>query len=747
MSRFLFAGASAVALAASCAASFSHAQTAPSSTKPEKPRHATPVSEIVVTASRRDLLGLAITASQGSVTQQEIDLRPIYRIGQLYETIPGLVVTVHSGESKANQYQLRGFDLDHGTDFASFVDGMPVNRGTNAHGQGYSDQNFLMPEIVRGLDYTKGPYFAAVGDFGAVGSADVHLVDELPNQLSVSAGTLNDDDIFAGGTYHFDTNDRLWAAIAGSHVDGPWDPPSNFNKINLAARFSHGDFANGYSFTGMYYQSAGLLETDQSVYAIQEGLIGRYGVLDPTDHGRSARWSLSGHYGATGDGWTFLADAFDVHSTMSLNNNFTHFLLDPVNGDQEQQDETRDVFGVDAVGTLAKNFGAIRAQTALGLQERFDNIYVDRRHTIHGNVALDYCEVPAVPGGIPSLPPPPPDAPPGAIDDGGNGQAYAAINGACNADRVHLNDLGLYVENTTHWTNWLRTVFGFREEVFYAYDHSLTTGFTGSASQTLPQPKGSLILGPWRQSEFYISAGRGFHSNDVRGVFGTVGLEGLAPTAGPTPLLAPATGEEVGLRTNIIPKVSIQVAFFQEDFSSELAFDEDQGQDEPTAPSRRRGVEVSAEYRPLPWLELNTDLAFTRARYQGSLATLQNVYQLDGPYITNAPSFLGSAGVLVDHLGPWYGSLQWRALGAYPVTDGDAYPQDPGYSEVNLTVGYKFDPKLKFQVSIFNLFDTKANAAAFDYTSQLTPTSQPVTGFQVHPLEPVSARFEVTALF
>ena len=149
---------------------------------------ATTVSQVVVTASRVDLLGKAITASQGSVTKQELELRPIYRIGQLYETVPGLVVTVHSGESKANQYELRGFDLDHGTDFASFVDGMPVNQGTNLHGQGYSDQTFLMPQIVGGLDYTKGPYYAANGDFSAVGSAHVHLVDALPNQISVSAG-------------------------------------------------------------------------------------------------------------------------------------------------------------------------------------------------------------------------------------------------------------------------------------------------------------------------------------------------------------------------------------------------------------------------------------------------------------------------------------------------------------------------------------------------------------------------------
>jgi hypothetical protein len=737
MKFLLVAATSSVALAA-------HAETAP----PVQHLATTPASApvVVVTASRSNLLGVAVTASQGSVTKQAIALRPIYRIGQLFETVPGLVVTVHSGESKANQYQLRGFDVDHGTDFATFVDGMPVNKGTNAHGQGYSDQNFLTPEIVGGLDYTKGPYYADIGDFGAVGSAHVHLLDDLADQASVSVGTLRDDDAFLGGTYHFDANDRLWGAVAVTHIDGPWDPPSDFDKIDAAARFSHGDDANGFSLTAMLYKSAGRLETDQSVSAIQQGLIGRFGVLDPTDHGRSARYSVSGHYGVTGDQWRFSANAYVINSNFFLVNNFTHFLLDPAGGDQEKQDENRTSVGGDAAFTLSHAFGSIDSQTTVGVQERYDDDYVDRRHVLHGDIVLDYCEavLPVAPG---SLPPPPADTPAGAFSDGGLGQPFAAIAGACNADRVRLNDLGVYVQNTTHWTPWLRTVIGFREEDFSATDRSLTTGFRGAQSQTLPQPKGSLILGPWLESELYVSAGQGFHSNDVRGVFGTVPLEGLAPTAGPTPLLAPTTGEEIGLRTNIVPKVSIQVAVFQEDFSSELAFDEDQGQDQPTAPSRRQGVEVSAEYRPFDWIELNTDLSFAHARYQDPIAVLQNEFQLAGPFITNAPDFIGSAGVLVDNLGPWYGSLQWRDLGAYPVVDGSDFPRDKGYSEVNLDVGYKVSPRVKVTVSVFNLFNARANAAAFDYQSRLTPTAQPITGLQVHPLEPISGRLALAVTF
>jgi len=739
MSRSLFASAAALALAISSAAT--HAQTMPGDAEPTKPANATLVSQVIVTASRLNLLGVATTASQGSVTKQEIDLRPIYRIGQLYETVPGLVVTVHSGESKANQYELRGFDVDHGTDFASFVDGMPVNQGTNMHGQGYSDQTFLMPQIIAGLDYSKGTYFAANGDFSAVGSAHVRLVDTLADQVSASAGTLGDYDVFAGGTHVIDDQNRIWAAAEYYHLDGPWDPPSNYNKENATVRFSHGSDAGGFSVTAMYHRSAGLGETDQPLRAIQQGLIGRFGVLDPSDQGRTERYSLSGHYGKEGRFWKFTSNLYAIHSTESLTSDFTHFLDDPVNGDQEQQGETRNVFGADAALALSFNLGSIRSDTIFGVQDRNDSVYVDRRHTVR-DVALDYCMVEgAFPPGM-TPPPPPADAP--ASD---NATAVPAVDGACNADRVHLNDLGLYVENTTHWTGWLRTVVGLREEDFAASDHSLTSGTRSSGSQTLFQPKGSLVLGPWLQTEVYLSAGRGFHSDDVRGVFGTVPLEGVPVLAGKTPLLAPTTGEEAGLRTNIIPKVAVQVAVFQEDFSSELRFDEDHGQDQATAPSRRQGVEVSAEYRPFPCIEFNTDLAFAKARYTASPTQLAS-FGLAGPFITEAPSFIGSFGVLVDHLGPWFGALQWRDLGPYPISDGAKLPQDKGYSEVNLDVGYRVNPRIKVQVSVFNLFNTKTNAAAFLYTSRLAgePTAG-VTGVQVHPLEPISARFEVTATF
>jgi TonB dependent receptor/TonB-dependent Receptor Plug Domain len=709
-----------------------------------KPKDTT-VSAVVVTASRVNLIGTAETASQGSVTQKEVELRPIYRPGQLLETTPGLVVTAHSGEGKANQYLVRGFNLDHGTDIANFIDDMPINRPTNAHGQGYSDVNFFIPEVAAGLDFTKGPYYASVGDFGAVASTHVKIANEIPNQIAVSAGTLGMYNVFAGGTQHFSDDDRLMGAVYYGHLDGPWTHPDDFRKYAGILRYSHGTNNEGWNVTAMYLKDDGNFTTDQPQRAIDEGLITRYGTLDPTDGNSSERASLSAHWAHQTENWKFNASGYFIHSRMTLWNDFTHYLDDPVNGDQEQQDEVRDTSGGQGSATWEQMYGPVQNETVFGIQGRHDEEYIDKRHTFQRS-PLDYCSqlTDSSLGAGPDAPAPTTVA---QLQSDPRYTYQATALRACNADQVHLTDLGFYMEDTTRWFPWLRTIVGVREEYYMASDHSLVTGFQGSQSQTLFQPKGSLVIGPFFQTEFYLSGGRGFHSDDVRGVFGTVPLEGIPGLAGKTPLLEPAVGEEVGVRTNIIPKLQLQVALFQEDFQSELAYDADAGEDSASAPSRRQGVEFSAQYRPVRWLELNTDLAFSKARYTGGAATLAT-FGLDGPFIANAPSFIGSFGILLDNLGPWFGGLQWRDLGPYPVSDGEENPQDKGYSEFNVDLGYNINSHLKLQATAFNLLNTKANAAGYYYAARLP--GEPVDGvndMQVHAIEPLSGNLKVTWTF
>ena len=680
--------------------------------------------DIVVTASRLDLLGSAQTASQGIITAKEVELRPIYRPGQLYESIPGLVVTIHSGEGKANQYLIRGYNLDHGTDFANFVDDMPVNKSTNTHGQGYSDLAFLIPQIVQSIDYTKGPYYAAIGDFGSVASSHTRLANEVPAQMSATVGTDGYQSLFGGGTLHLGDDRRLLGALELTHFDGPWHPPQNFKKINAALRYSQGSATDGLSLTGMFYKSEGGLITDQPRRAIDEGLIDRFGTLDPTDHSKSLRYSLSAHLDKPLGPGQFALSLYGIHATMTLWNNFTHYLDDPINGDQEAQDEDRWTYGGVATYTIKNKIGSLDSETVIGFQGRYDSNFVDRKHTLHRTTVLDYCNL---------------------EQEDGPAIAYPAVNGYCNADRVHLWDLAPYIQNTMKWTEWLRTTVGVREEYYGADDVSFVTDTSGKGHQWLFQPKASVALGPWEKTEIYFSYGRGFHSDDVRGVFGTVPEEGTPLAGGSTPLLAQTEGIELGLRTDIIPKLSLQLALFQQDFNSELVYNPDTGQDEAGAPSRRQGIEVSGQYHPFHWLELNADLAFSKPRYHtDNLAA----YGLDAPYIADAPNFIYSAGILVNDLGPWSGGIQWRRLGTHHLNDGEVYPTDPGYSEFNLDVRYELRGGWRLGVSIFNIFQSKDEAADYYYTSRLPgEPAEGITDFQTHPLEPRSARFTITKTF
>jgi outer membrane receptor protein involved in Fe transport len=414
---------------------------------------------------------------------------------------------------------------------------------------------------------------------------------------------------------------------------------------------------------------------------------------------------------------------------MTLWNNFTHLLDDPINGDQEQQDETRTTAGGVVAFTHDDTIFGIATQTTAGVQDRTDTEYIDRRHT-HDRMILDYC------------------------NDGRGDYSVGAY--ACTADAVTLNDAALYVENTTHWLPWLRTTAGLREEIASGTDRSVLQShyFKGAVTQTLFQPKGSIAIGPWHHTEAYYSAGRGFHSDDLRGVLQSVPIEGTQLSSGRAPLLAETFGQEIGLRNASLRNLEIQAAIFRQDFSSEQQYDQDAGEDAPTAPSRRAGVEFSAQYRPFPWIEVNGDVAFAHARYFKNATSLASQYGIvDGTYIALAPNFTGSFGVLVDHLGPWFGGLAQRILGSYPLTDGPNSPRAKGYSETNIDVGYRITPKIKVQFSIYNLFNSHAYSAEYYYATNITKAEVARYGtaglndYQVHFLEPLSARFSMTVEF
>ena len=701
------------------------------------------LDEITVTARRIELIGKASTASEGVVADEEIQLAPAYRPGQLLETVPGLIVTLHSGEGKANQFLLRGYNLDHGTDLETYVDDIPVNQPTHAHGQGYTDLNFMIPELANGITYTKGPYYANVGDFGAVGSVHVSYRDTIEDQVSATVGMYDFQRIFAAGSTPL-AQGNLLTAVEVQHYDGPFVRPDDARKENFVLRYSEGDEQNGYSATAMYYHQIWTNTTDIPVRAITEGVVpSRFGTLDPSDGGHSQRASLSLEYHAQLGSGVLTANGYFEYSQLHIFNDFTHYLFSPVTGDQEDQFENRRVTGGAATYVLPAPIGPIPNEVAVGVLTRYDSLGVGRAPSID--------QIPQPTGGDPVS----------FSDD----------------DRVRLFAGGAWVQATTRWTSYLRTVIGVRDDYQHATDVDLlaalheTAGYTngGSVKQSLFQPKGSLIYTPMDSLEFYLSIGRGFHSADVRGVNQDVSVDLGLPH---TNLLAKQEGQEAGMRAAVGRDVTFTFAVYNLWQQSETIIDPDVGSDTAGPPSRRYGYEVNVTY------EINRHLEFYGS-YSGDHTRF--THPLDdgtghlGDYITDAPVGTGSLALYLKDFGPWSGGLNVRYLGNYPLSSGPCVnsaavhdfpdvatscanaPTAPGqvngkgFAEVNLDAHYVFPAGWSASVGIYNLLNTHAAAAQFWYVDRLQnevgayPDGR--ADVHEHPLEPIMARFTITKKF
>jgi hypothetical protein len=701
------------------------------------------LSEITVTAQRLDLLGTVSSASEGIVTDEEIQLLPTYRPGQVLETVPGLIVTLHSGEGKANQYLMRGYNLDHGTDLETYVDGMPINQPTHAHGQGYTDLNFMIPELADAITYTKGTYYANVGDFGAVGSVRVGYRDSIPNQAAVTVGTLGFQRIFSAGSEALGDG-HLLAAVEVQHYDGPFVTADDARKENAVLRYSEGDEHDGYSVTGMVYHQLWTNTTDIPLRAIEEDIVpDRFGTLDPTDGGRAWRGSLSFNYYATmGDG-QFSASSFLIDNQLHLWNNFTHYLVDPAHGDQEDQMENRRALGGQANWVLPVPLGAIRNEFSVGVLTRDDILHVGRLPS------EDRVPLPAA------------DAPPSFSND----------------DQVYLFSGAAYVQAITRWTSNFRSVLGFRDDyqhgtdIDYLAQLHLAAGYTngGTVGQSLPQPKGSLIYTASDSLEFYASAGRGFHSADIRGVNQDTSVDLGFPH---TPLLARQEGQEVGLRTTVGRNLAMTFAVYNLWQQSETIIDPDVGQDSAGPPSRRYGFEWNVTYKIYRWLELYGSVSANHTRFT---RPFDDGTGHEGTYITDAPVMTGELALYVSDFGPWSGGIDYRYLGSYPVSSGPCnnaaavkdFPNvatscanaptvlgqvnAQGFGEVNLDVHYALPANWSTSLGIYNLLNTHAAAAEFWYVDRLNneigtyPDGR--ADIHEHPLEPITVRFTVAKKF
>ena len=690
----------AFATALSCLVASLHAQ---------QKQEPAPDAQTVAVAARLDAVeitgrhydnavGTSDAASQGVIRSDLLKSRPALRPGEVLEFVPGLIVTQHSGDGKANQYFLRGFNLDHGTDFATSVNGLPVNMPTHGHGQGYSDLNFLIPELVDRIEYRKGPYFAKNGDFASAGSADIVYRSTLDPPFG--AWTLGKHGFrrgVFGGSAEVATGTQLLGAVELQRNDGPWTVPEGLHKSNAVVTLSGGTSAQGWSASLMGYD-AHWTSTDQVPQRlINDGSIGRFDSLDPSDGGETQRSSLSGEWhDQSGTGSTRLA-AYAIDYHLKLFSNFTYALERPADGDQFSQQDQRQVYGLSASHAIEHKLGALPARSEFGVQLRHDRIRVGLFDTV-----------------------------------------ARQIIGTTRDDKVRETLLGVYGQTAVELTPWLRSVVGLRADNARFDVASLSQpANSGQASDNMLSPKLSLIFGPWAKTEFFFNAGRGFHSNDARGTTAT-----LDPKSGDAidkvPGLVASRGLEVGARTEWIPGLQSSLALWKLDFNSELVYVGDAGATEPNRPSTRRGVEWNNRWILMRWLLVDADLAWTHARFSDSDPA--------GNRIPNAVDKVGSIAVTARDLGPWSASAQWRYLGSGALIEDNSVRSNASLT-TNLRVSRKLGHDTELTLDVFNLLDRQVNDIEYFYESQLPGETTPVADRHLHPAEPRTVRLTLKVGF
>jgi TonB dependent receptor/TonB-dependent Receptor Plug Domain len=630
-------------------------------------------------------------ASAMTISGADVNAQPFARPGEALEVVPGLIVTQHSGEGKANQYFLRGFNLDHGTDLAISVDGMPVNMPTHGHGQGYADINFMIPELIQSVNVRKGPYFADVGDFGSAGAVAIDYMNRLPkNILETTNGTFGYHRGLAAGSTSVGAG-TLLAAVEGVKYNGPWDVSDNVRKLNGVLRYSQGTVTDGFTLSAMAYSNAWNSTDQVAQRAIDQSIIGRFGSLDPTDGGVSSRFSLSSNFAQSSEYGQTKVNAYVVNSALRLYNNFTYFLDDPVNGDQFSQMDRRTVYGLNASHALDVRVAGIETQTRFGVQARGDDIRVGLFKTLQRETLSTVRE-----------------------------------------DSVREGNVGLWADTTARWTDWLRTTVGIREDYFAGRVLSDTPENSGNAQASMTSPKAGIVLGPWYKTEFYGNAGYGLHSNDIRGSTITVDPIDRVTPQDRVPLLVRSKGAEIGVRTKAIEGLTSSFAVFVLDFDSELLFVGDAGTTEASRPSRRVGMEWTNQYKVLPWMRLDLDAAYTKARFTD--------FGPAGAFIPGAPAWVVSGGVTFGEETGWFGALRGRYFGPRPLVEDDSVRSLPSMI-FNARAGYKFDNGLKLQLDVLNLFNARTNQIEYYYLSRLP--GEPIGGVadrHVHPAEPLAVR-------
>jgi outer membrane cobalamin receptor len=641
-----------------------------------------PIPTIEVVTHYDNAIGNSDAASQGVVNADLLQSRALLRPAEALEFIPGMVVTQHSGDGKANQYFLRGMNLDHGTDFATSVNGVPINLPTHAHGHGYSDLNVLIPELVQNVHYKKGPYFASEGDFSSAGSAQFVYRTQLPRDLfDISIGQRGYQRGLAAGSRTVGAGVTLLCAIEQVHNNGPWTVPEHLRKLNTQFTLSSGSPREGWTTSLSAYRASWTATDQVPLSQINNGTLGRYDSLDASDGARTQRISVSGTWHQASDQARTHINWFALQYDLDLFSNFTYF-QDRASGDQFGQKDKRHVIGGSVAQSWLSEWAERPILNTLGVQARQDHIRVGLYDTV-----------------------------------------ARATENTVRDDTVRQSLLGVYASNVLSWSSWLRSVTGLRLDQLHAQVQSHTqTDYSGRASATRASPKISLIFGPWQRTEFFYNTGKGFHSNDARGM-----TDPNAPVQG----LVATRGQEVGIKSQAFDNVQTTFAVWQLDVDSELVYVGDAGNTVAGRPSRRSGVEWSNHWTPSRHWLLDANLAWTRPRYTDGAA--------EGASIVNAVKRVAHIHMTMRDMGAWSASVGVRYIGAAPLVENNSV-QSRSTRTTNLRISRRIDTNLDVSLDVLNLANRANHDISYYYASRAASMPATQDGIHVHPAEPRTFR-------
>jgi len=692
-----------------------------------------------VQGREEDLIGIADSSTQGTVGAKELEDRPILRSGEVLEAVPGLIITQHAGGGKANQYYLRGFSLDHGTDFAIFIDDMPLNLPSHAHGEGYSDMNIVIPEFVKRVNFEKGPYYANIGNYGSAGAAHVEYFKTLPkNFIQFEGGTYDYGRAVFGASHKLGAGNLLYGGEL-YYDNGPWTHPDAFTKMNGVLTYSQGDDANGLSVTTRGYH--GQWHSSDQIPVSAVSLVGLYGTLDPTDGGHSQRYSLQPewHYQAVNSATKISAYVF--YYDLDLFSDFTYFLIDPVHGDQFEQQDRRWVAGFDAHHTVFTQWAGRKMENTIGLQLRNDwinnGLYASQNRVRMAKIDYDTDE--ATPPVLPAT---------------------------RERDRFTNTIVGFYAQNKIQWTSKIRSVLALRgdDEKFIvhslAYSANVNAANSGSATKFLPSPKATLVFGPWANTEFYAQGGFSFHSNDGRGTTQTVepisADDPYPNTPAPkTPPLVQTKGGEIGVRSVAVPHLQSTFSLWYLHSNSELMQDGDTGGTSASEQSSNRyGFEWANYYTPREHLAIDFDIANSRALFTEVDADDAAPQSDGGKRVPEAVGLVISSGIALHDLQGFSSSMRLRYFGPRDLTSDGIFRSNQTVM-LNAELAYQLCIKWRVSAEFLNMLDRQDSDIDYAYESRvlpgLTKSGKPVgesTFTRVaHPVEPFQLRFGLTRHF